>query len=1112
MTTTKRDDSSRGRPDAGARTRLGQLWLDAPLRRKLLIVILLIAFVWLPPIVTALAINAQLDEARGRERATSQTSDALEALQDAILGAQAEMQTYLVLGFSDTRYVENYRRATAELPALVDEVRDDLPPELAELGRDVEASVDALVENLDTFTDYGASGSEPADVSDDPDIFELNPGLVDGLVTLLETTPAADADIDALHSRLDARLADERREIDHLQQLLVVGTLATMVAALVVAAGGTYVVNTGGVSRIERLTQNADRFIEDLPLLPYQVSADEIGQLTDKMLFAGELLDSRRAQAVAATRAKDDFLSRVSHELKTPLTAMIGCAQLLADDPDLSPASREDAAHIVTAGHHLHGLVQELLDTRAIEAGKLALDPGPVPVREAADAALSLVASMPASLTRTLANDCPDHLAVTADRRRLGEVLLNLLSNAVKYNHDGGRVELSAHDRGDAVRISVTDTGPGIAPDDQARLFEPFERLGAADSDVEGSGVGLALTKKVVEAMGGTIGVDSAPGRGSTFWFDLPTAAAAAHGAGTAPEHDQTLPAPTGEPREAPAADGPARPPRSSRDNPLVPPVIRARTRLGQRWLDAALRRKLLIIVTLIALVSLPPIAMALVFDARLDDARSSRQATAETVEELHDLDDSILGAYSAIQRYTVLGFTDPRFIEEHRTAREPIPAQLAALRDGIDRDLAADARALEAAVGTMLEDLDEIIAYGESRPQTPGVTDDPAVFELDDTLIDALLATVESAAAVDDAVSSLENRIDARLVADRDEVDRLEQLLVWATLASMIASLAVAAGGTYLVTRGVVQRIERLSENADRYIRGDPLLPARASRDEVGQLTGMMLFAGELLNARRQQAIAATRAKDDFLSRVSHELKTPLTAMIGFAQLLEEDTDLSPESRGDAEQIVTGGEHLHGLIEELLDIKAIEAGKLAMSIEPVRVGQSADDAISVVRSMPESSTITITTECPEDAVVAADRRRLREVLLNLLTNAVKYNRSGGHVGIFVEPRGDAVRISVTDTGPGIAPEDQARLFQPFERLAAADSDVEGSGVGLALTKHVVEALGGAIGVDSALGRGSTFWFTLPTAAAGEPSHDTPVASGRTRDGSCPDSTRHLSR
>lgn len=164
----------------------------------------------------------------------------------------------------------------------------------------------------------------------------------------------------------------------------------------------------------------------------------------------------------------------------------------------------------------------ELLDIKAIEAGQLAITPEELALRPVADEAISLVSTMPASRSITVTADCPDDLVAVADPRRIREVLLNLLSNAVKYNRQDGRVDLVARQVGDRVKVEVRDTGPGIAPEDQQRLFRPFERLGAQDTDVEGSGVGLAVTKRVVEVMGGSIGLTSTPGRGSTFWIDLP--------------------------------------------------------------------------------------------------------------------------------------------------------------------------------------------------------------------------------------------------------------------------------------------------------------------------------------------------------------------------------------------------------------------------------------------------------------------------------------------------------------------------------------------------------------------------------------------------------------
>ena len=153
----------------------------------------------------------------------------------------------------------------------------------------------------------------------------------------------------------------------------------------------------------------------------------------------------------------------------------------------------------------------------------------------------------------------------------------------------------------------------------------------------------------------------------------------------------------------------------------------------------------------------------------------------------------------------------------------------------------------------------------------------------------------------------------------------------------------------------------------------------------------------------------------------------------------------------------------------------------IALAIEAVPVAEVARDAVTLVRSLPASRNLTITSNAEPDLAVVADRRRLHEVLLNLLSNAVKYNRAGGRVDLRACNEGAMVRVSVSDTGAGLAPEDVSRLFQPFERLRARESDVEGSGIGLVVTKRVIEAMGGTIGVDSATGEGSTFWFVLPS-------------------------------
>jgi len=213
----------------------------------------------------------------------------------------------------------------------------------------------------------------------------------------------------------------------------------------------------------------------------------------------------------------------------------------------------------------------------------------------------------------------------------------------------------------------------------------------------------------------------------------------------------------------------------------------------------------------------------------------------------------------------------------------------------------------------------------------------------------------------------------------------------------------------------------------------------------------------------------------------MSHELRTPLNAILGFAQLLELD-QLSADQASSVDQIQVAGRHLLALINEVLDISRIEAGRVSLSTEPVEVGDVLDEVATLLAPVAEASDVelSVDTGAPRALRVHADRQRLVQVLLNLGSNAVKYNSRGGSVA-FRTSTGDngRVRLEVRDTGPGIAHEQQDQLFVPFSRLGAERSGVEGTGVGLALSKQLVEVMGGAIGVDSVPGYGSTFWIEL---------------------------------
>jgi PAS domain S-box-containing protein len=335
-------------------------------------------------------------------------------------------------------------------------------------------------------------------------------------------------------------------------------------------------------------------------------------------------------------------------------------------------------------------------------------------------------------------------------------------------------------------------------------------------------------------------------------------------------------------------------------------------------------------------------------------------------------------------------------------------------------------------------------------------------------------------------------NRISPSDIHDPQEVRRRAQALsaeLGTTIAPGFEALAFKA------SRGIedVYELTYICKDGSRF---PAIVSITALRDDASGIIGYLLIGTDnsvrkavetKLNVAMEAAEQANRAKTDFLSAMSHELRTPLNAILGFAQLMETgQPPPTPSQKRNLEQILKAGWYLLELINEILDLAVIESGTVSLSREPVSLAEVMLECRAMIDPQAQKRGIGMSyPHFAQPCFVIADRTRVKQVLLNLLFNAIKYNRPGGAVAVACEPSApDLIRISIRDTGAGMSPEQLAQLFQPFNRLGKEAGAEEGTGIGLVVTKRLVELMGGSIGADSTVDKGSVFWIELRLTAA----------------------------
>ena len=786
--------------------------------------------------------------------------------------------------------------------------------------------------------------------------------------------------------------------------------------------------------------------------------------------------ERRRAEALAELdRAKTLFFSNVSHEFRTPLTLMLGPLEdVLAEaDGSVPPETRErvDIAHRNSL--RLLKMVNTLLDFSRIEAGRVQASYEPTDLPKLTADLASVFRSAVERAGMRLVIDC-DELPepVYVDREMWEKVVLNLLSNAFKFTFEG-EIEVRLRATGGAAELRVRDTGIGIAAEEMPHVFERFHRIeGARGRTYEGTGIGLALVQELVRQHGGSVGVESVFGEGSSFVVRLPfgqshlpaeriqaarTLDSTALAAGTyADEALRWLPEGAegrgGEvpppadifelPRESAAAREEGKRPRIllADDNADMRDYVRrllsARYEVeavadGEAALQAARERTPDLVLTDIMmprldgfglLKALREEAATAVIPVILLSARAGEESRIEGLEA--GADDYLVKPFAARELLARVG----THLELARVRREAQQQIIAIWESITDAFIALDPEWRYVYINAAAE------RVGVKRAEVLGRTLWEAFPELVGTEVEAHYRR------------AARERVPVEFVSFYGPWGRWFENRIF----------PAADGSLAVYFRDITQRV-RAEEERDR------------------------LFVRE--REARAAAEEASRMKDEFLATVSHELRTPLNAILGWSGMLRRGTVEAELGRHGLEVIERNARAQNQLIEDLLDVSRVITGKLRLDVQPVELREVIQAAADVVRPAAEAKEIGLQLLLdPTPGPVSGDPQRLQQVVWNLLSNAVKFTERGGRVQVTLGRVNSHVEVTVSDTGEGIEPDFLPHVFERFRQQDGSYTRRHGGmGLGLAIVRHLVELHGGAVEAWSdGPQQGATFTVKLP--------------------------------
>jgi signal transduction histidine kinase len=819
-------------------------------------------------------------------------------------------------------------------------------------------------------------------------------------------------------------------------QLVLTGALGGSILLTVILA---IYFSRNITGRLLVVLDNTIKLARGAPLNPPVEGSDEIAEL-DEFLYksANEIRELERF--------KLELAGLVSHELKSPLTSVNTFLVSLSTGVfgDLAEKARDRAVRAEKSVGRLMGLIKDLINLDRLEVSKLEMSPRQVQIDEIVSSSVDAIKELAERKKVEIAiKSSPGTVYVDPDR--LVQVIVNLVSNAMKFSPPQSTITVESCLQGGFLEIKVSDQGRGIPASMKQEIFRPFQQVEADDAATEkGTGLGLTICRNIVEQLGGKIGVDSIEGKGSTFWFSIPTS-------GTSENDTSRSDIPRFSFRQLPdqEAGEPARVSLSS--------AIKG-TRGGLRILQKGL-----------ILISVP-LVFELAFVALLTSLINQDLQQIRMEEHSRDVivaaNQLVCGLAEAASDGLLYAYIqEPELRDGWQHEKEKVYGSLNRLKK------------LTAGDETQSKNLNGIeVALART------VKLSVSLLNLEHEDLSVLFSTPGLSAQVKEFLSNGQNQVEALLAAERQKVERVSQIrarsrtfLGIALSVGIVLNIVISVALAVYFMRSITDRLRCVMANMDHLVKREPLEPPVAGGDEIAYLDRVLYnTAGHLSELER--------FKSELISVVSHELRTPLMSIGASLSLLGSGVlgQLSERALKRLRSAENETQRLVRLINDLLDIEKMQAGKFVLIKSDGTVADLLDKAIASVAAQAEAGKIEIVTAI-EDITINADHDRLAQVIVNLLSNAIKFSAPGSTIKIEAICANANLELRVIDQGRGIPEHMQESIFERFVQVDKKDaSEGGGSGLGLAICRSIIEQHSGMIGVESREGQGSTFWCRLP--------------------------------